>query len=155
MTKQVSFTLENPITMTRKFFAKRQISKLEKQIETRQTKILKLQAKFFQAKTPAQKQEVITQTKTVLDNTEILKAKMMTLDNKIIAKTNNKNSNLHLDKGRIDEVIEMLEKNPTKDLVVSTKNGKTRVFLNSPNPLKISRVIKYLRNHGNYELVIQ
>ena len=139
--------------MTRKFFAKRQISKLEKQIETRQTKILKLQAKFFQAKTPAQKQEVkeeVTQTET-----QRHKEKMMTLDNKLIATSNKSNSNLHLDKGRIDEVIEMLQKTPTKDLVVSTKNGKTRVFINNPNPLKISRITKFLKNHGNYEMLVK
>ena len=80
---------------------------------------------------------------------------METLDNKIIAKTNNRNSNLHLDKGRIDEVIEMLKQTPTKDLVISTKAGKTRVFINSPNPLKISRVKKFLKNHGGYEMIVQ
>ena len=155
MTKTISFEIGNPITIARKFMAKRQISKLSKQIEKRQNKILKLQAKFFEAKTPAQKQEVVTSTKEVLDNTDKLKAKMLTLDNKIIAKSNTSNSNLHLDKGRIDEVIEMLEKTPTKDLFVSTKNGKTRVFINSPNPLKIARITKFLKNHGGYEVVIQ
>ena len=57
MAKTISFEIGNPITIARKFMAKRQISKLSKQIEKRQNKILKLQAKFFEAKTPAQKQE--------------------------------------------------------------------------------------------------
>ncbi len=159
MTKTVSFTIGNPITAIRKMNAKRVIRKLNKQIEKRQNKIQKLNEKFF---TDSTQNIVIGDNNGKTHNTVIvkptetdkLKAKMLTLDNKIIAKSNNKNSNLHLDKGRIDEVIEMLQKTPTKDLVVSTKAGKTRVFLNSPNPLKIARVTKFLKNHGGYILEV-
>jgi hypothetical protein len=104
-------------------------------------------------------EEEITETfetvKPAEQTTDDLKSKMQKLDNRIIATPNNRNSNLHLDKGRIDEVIEVLSKTPTKDLVVSTKAGKTRVFLNNPNPLKISRVRKFLKNHGNYEFEVK
>ena len=151
MTKTISLTLENPITMLGRKLAKRKISKLSKQIEKRQEKIAKLNSKYFKNDS--------TQKTTVKEVSEPLTekqyAKMKTLDNKIIAKTNNRNSNLHLDKGRIDEVIEMLKQTPTKDLVISTKAGKTRVFINSPNPLKISRVKKFLKNHGGYEMIVQ
>ena len=91
----------------------------------------------------------------VTKESKTLKEKMESLDNRIIAKPNKKNSNLHLDKGRIDELIEMLKETPTKDLAISTKNGKTRVFLNDPNPLKISRVKKFLKNHGGYEFEVK
>lgn len=151
MTKTISFEIGNPITILRKANAKRVISKLTKQIEKRQNKIAKLNDKFFNVETKTTtKKEVIAQTET-----EKLSAKMATLDNKIIAMSNKRNSNLHLDKGRIDEVIQMLEKTPTKDLVVSTKNGKTRVFINSPNPLKIARITKFLKNHGGYEMTVK
>ena len=151
-----TITLENPITMVMRWFAKRKIQKLKKQIDSRNNTINKLEAKYnLNASTPSSvKSTQEVKSNQVEQTTDKLRAKMLTLDNKIIAKSNNRNSNLHLDKGRIDEVIEMLEKTPTKDLVVSTKNGKTRVFLNSPNPLKIARVKKFLKNHGDYELEV-
>ena len=48
--------------------------------------------------------------------------------NKIIFKTNTSNSNLHADKGNIDDFIEYAK--TTKHFEVRTKNGKTRVFHN-------------------------
>jgi len=69
MTKTISLTLENPITMLGRKLAKRKISKLSKQIEKRQEKIAKLNSKYFkndsttkqETKTIATKLEKINQ----------------------------------------------------------------------------------------------
>jgi frataxin-like iron-binding protein CyaY len=145
MSKTLSITLEMPRFIKNfkaRRNAKKQISKMQhEEILAIFSKSQKVDSASFEAKSE--------------NTTDDLKSKMQKLDNRIIASPNNRNSNLHLDKGRIDEVIEMLKQTPTKDLVISTKAGKTRVFLNNPNPLKISRVRKFLKNHGDYEFEVK
>ncbi len=142
-----TITLENPLTMIRKWNAKRIIKKNTKEIKKLSLKNEELQAKFF---TPSEsKTEEVKTTKAQTKMEDVRKQ----FDNKIIAKPNTRNSNLHLDKGMIDEVIAMLkteqENGKAKDFVISTmKNGKTRVFINKPTKLKIARATKFLKNRG-------
>ena len=62
MTKTI--TLENPITVIRRKFARRQIRKLTKQIVKKQTKIQKLESKFFEDSDNTKQEEKQEATKT-------------------------------------------------------------------------------------------
>ena len=72
-----TITLENPITALGRFLAKRRINKLNKQIDKKQAKIQKLEAKYFQKKasenTTETKQEE-TKTEKVMGKTIFFKA---------------------------------------------------------------------------------
>ena len=59
-----TITLENPITALGRFLAKRRINKLNKQIDKKQAKIQKLEAKYFQKKASENTTEKQESTKT-------------------------------------------------------------------------------------------
>ena len=112
---------------------KRELAKVQKNLDELSFKkyMLEQEIEFLSSeKTEIEKVTISKPTEKVEQET-----KQMTKDevskkfgNKIIFKTNTKNSNLHADKGNIDEFIEYAK--TTKHFEVRTKNGKTRVFHN-------------------------
>ena len=142
MTKTI--TLSNPITTVRKIFAKRQIAKLQKQINKKSEKIQKLESKFFDSKIESDKVPETTTEKITRMTEKEVKAQY---GNKIIFKRNTANKRYHAEKGNIDNPEFMAYANMTKWLNVSPnpkKPTENRVFFNyeKPNGLFVNQAKK-------------
>jgi hypothetical protein len=145
-----TITLENPITAIRRFFAKRKINKLNKQIDKNQAKIQQLEAKYFNqeaSKNTTKQEETVTEKVSRMTEKEVNQK----FGNKIIFERCSKTLNGKLywfaKRGNIDgdkftawsELTNWLNPSEKPD-----SNGKIRVFYNyeKPNSLFISQAKK-------------